>query len=201
MKVIVGITGGIASGKSFVTNYLIEHGYHVIDADQISRESLYLNGPCYQAVIDAFSEEILLPNKEINRSMLAKIIFSNYQKRKVLNDIIHPYVKEQINLKVEALEDGLIFLDIPLLYEVELDNYCDKVIVVYVSQEIQIERLMARDNISLEYAKKKIDSQMSMDTKLTLADYVIDNSNSKEITIKSICKTLRKLEDKYALHI
>ena len=190
---IIGITGSIATGKTFVTDYLLKKNYKVVDADVISRNLLKKDGKCYQKVIATF-EDILLENKEIDRQKLGKIIFNDECKKKVLEDIIHPEVIKTIFEKIEEIKFDNVFVSMPLLYEIGFEKYVDKVIVVYADEKTQIERLMRRDNINREYAVNKIRNQMSLNEKIKKCDFVIDNSKEKEKTIDEIEKVLKKLE-------
>lgn len=190
---IIGITGSIATGKTFVTDYLLKKGYKVIDADVISRGLLEKNGKCYQKVIDSFND-ILLENGDINRQKLGKLVFNDRNKKKTLEEIVHPEVIETIFKKIDELNIDNIFVSMPLLYEVGFEKYVNKVIVVYANKETQIERLMRRDNIDRDYAINKINNQMSLKEKVEKCDFLIDNSYEKEKTIEEIEKVLRKLE-------
>lgn len=191
---IIGITGSIATGKTLVTNYLREKGYKVIDADEISRAVLNKGEKGYDEVLKYFSENILDQEKNIDRKKLAQIIFTDEKKRRVLEKIIHPLViKEILNFIDNSDKKEDVFVSMPLLYEINFQNHLDKVIAVYSNRDKQIERLTKRDNISYEYAIKKIESQYPQEKKVELADYVIDNSLSKEETIKNIEKIIERM--------
>lgn len=191
---IIGITGSIATGKTLVTNYLREKGYKVIDADEISRAVLNKGEKGYDEVLKYFSENILDQEKNIDRKKLAQIIFTDEKKRRVLEKIIHPLViNEILNFIDNSDKKEDVFVSMPLLYEINFQNHLDKVIAVYSNRDKQIERLTKRDNISYEYAIKKIESQYPQEKKVELADYVIDNSLSKEETIKNIEKIIERM--------
>lgn len=191
---IIGITGSIATGKTLVTNYLREKGYKVIDADEISRAVLNKGEKGYDEVLKYFSENILDQEKNIDRKKLAQIIFTDEEKRRVLEKIIHPLViNEILNFIDNSDKKEDVFVSMPLLYEINFQKHLDKVIAVYSNRDKQIERLTKRDNISYEYAIKKIESQYPQEKKVELADYVIDNSLSKEETIKKIEKIIERM--------
>lgn len=191
---IIGITGSIATGKTFVTDYLKEKGYRVIDADEISRQALNKSERCYYEVIKHFSESILDNEKNIDRKKLAKIIFNDKNQRKVLEDIVHPFVISSILEQITSCDKNeYLFVCMPLLYEINFQKYLDKVIVVYSEKEKQIERLIKRDGIDYDYAIKKIEAQYPQEKKKELADYIIDNSLSKENTIKDINKIIESM--------
>lgn len=196
MKVL-GLTGGIASGKSTVAQMFVSENIPLIDTDIISKELLKKDTLCYNEVVEYFSTSILYTNGDINRNMLAKIVFSNPTKRAILNEMVHPRVKDEVfNLITKYTNEGkkLVILDVPLLYETEFHTYVDEVIVVYCTLEKQVERLMRRDNINEEYARLKIDAQLSLEEKKERADYVIDNSFSILETKKDFVRTLEEIE-------
>lgn len=193
---IIGITGSIASGKTFVTDYLKELGYKIIDADEISKNLLKKDSKGYFKVIDVFSKDILTENGEIDRKKLAKMIFNNSINKKKLEEIVHPLVFEEIEeYKEKYKEEKYIFISMPLLFETGYQKKVDKVITVYIKKDIQVERLMRRDNIDREYAITKISSQFDLEEKVKNSDYVIDNSNSKEETIEKVKKVLELLKE------
>ena len=180
---IIGITGGIATGKSTVSNILLKRGYPLIDADKVARGVVEIGKPAYFKIIQEFGQGILNEDKSLNRKMLGKIIFSDEEARKKLNNITHPYIFEYIKEKLELLSKGnpVVFLDIPLLFEeyyslIQHGINFDEIWLVYADKEIQVDRLMKRDNISKDEAVKKIQSQMDMEEKKKMATRIIDNS-------------------------
>lgn len=182
MDKVIGLTGSIAVGKSTVTHYLKNKGYVVLDADEISRHALDQGTSCYQKVIKLFG--CMDKEGNIDRKQLGNIVFQDQAKKKQLEDIIHPYVIDEIKRGIQSCQDKLIFLDVPLLYEVHLEKLCDKVIVVYVDEMTQKERLMKRNSISGERAEMLMKQQISIEEKRKIADYVIDNRNTlKELYI------------------
>lgn len=192
---VVGLTGSIGTGKSTVTNYLLSKGYPVIDSDLLAREIVAKGHPVLDKIIKEFGAEVLLPSGELDRKALGKIIFSDDQARKKLDAITHPAINDKMHELIKHYEqegNTLIFCDIPLLYEGDMAKTFDEVWVVYVSPEVQLERLMARDSVNQEMAQARINAQVSIEKKKEWADVVIDNSFSKEDTYKSIEELLRK---------
>jgi dephospho-CoA kinase len=193
---IIGITGGIASGKSTVKEMLIGMSYIVIDSDAIAASLLEIGKDQYNEIVKSFGKEVLMPNKEINRKKLADIIFHNDKKKLLLNGIVHPEVKRIIRLELEYYEKlgvKLIFVDVPLLYEANFESVFDKIIVVYVDVDTQVQRLLWRDRITPEYALAKISSQMPLEEKKERADFVIDNSLSIITTKKALTDILEEI--------
>ncbi|MER2072118.1 MAG: dephospho-CoA kinase [Psychrobacillus sp.] len=191
---IIGLTGSIASGKSTVSNMLKEMGYPIIDADLVARIVVEKGTDALQAITEVFGEEILTPDGELNRPKLGEIIFSSPAQRKQLNDIMHPAIRaEMMRRKEEMLLAGhpVIIMDIPLLFESKLQSYVDKIIVVTVSEETQLNRLMARNNYSKEEAKARIQSQLPLSIKEKGADAVIYNNGTLESTREQLEKILR----------
>jgi len=197
MTRIIGLTGGIASGKSTVSKLFKDEGIPVIDSDQIAHDLLEKGTPVYDEIIHHFSSDILLSDQSINRKKLAKKIFGNHALRDTLNGIVHPHVYRIIESEIRRYKDlnaPFIVLDIPLLFETGYDAQCDETIVVYTDIEHQINRLMSRDQIDREYALMKIESQMSLETKKEKASFVIDNSYSILETKRDFLTILEKLE-------
>lgn len=191
MTLVVGLTGGIASGKSTVSNMLKEMGITVIDADVESRLAVQYGEPAYKQIIDNFGEEILLPNGEIDRQKLGSIIFHDEQKRQLLNQIVHPEVRRRMNDKKDvALKNNekIVILDIPLLFESKLSNMVDRTLLVYVERTVQLTRLMERNHLSEEEAEARIQSQMPLAEKIKLADTIINNNGQ-------LAETKRQLEE------
>ena len=189
----IGITGSIACGKSTVSDYLIAKGYTIIDADKLGHVALTSND-VKRKLSEKFGNEIL-ENNEISREKLGKLVFGNDDNLKILNSIIHPKIKELIlKLQEEHKDKNLVFLDIALLYEANFVDLVEKVAVVYVDEDVQLERLMTRNSLSKEEAIKRIESQMSPREKAALGDFVINNSYSKEDTFQQIDEILEKLK-------
>ena len=193
MKRVIGITGGIASGKSNVSNICKSLGYDVIDSDSIVKELSVKDGLIYKAIVSKFGTDYLKKDGELNKEKLARLVFNNLDAKKMLDNITHPIVVEEIKKRIKAINDGLIFVDIPLLYESHLEYLCDKVICVFLRKKIQVERLMARDGIDEDYALAKIHSQMDLYMKKELADYVIDSQGDFDNTKKQVIKTINDI--------
>lgn len=177
MKKVIGLTGSIASGKSTVSNKLKSLGYKVVDCDEINHKLLLKGNSGYKEVLATFGEQILDDSSQIDRKKLGNIIFNNPNEKNKLNQILHPLIKEVVIKELEEC-DGFVFLDCPLLFETDFHKLCDLTIVVYVNLDTQIHRLMERDGITFPEALKKIYSQMPLDKKMELADYVLDNCHS-----------------------
>ena len=189
----IGITGSIACGKSTVSDYLIDKGYTIIDADKLGHVAL-TSDDVKRKLAEKFGDEIL-ENNEISREKLGKLVFGNDDNLKILNSIIHPKIKELIlKLQEEHKDEDLVFLDIALLYEANFVDLVEKVAVVYVDEDVQLERLMMRNSLPKEEAIKRVESQMSPREKASLGDFVINNSYSKEDTFQQIDEILEKLK-------
>ncbi len=198
MALIIGLTGGIATGKSTVAKMFVNHGIPVVDTDRISFELLRKGSNTYHEVLAIFGKEILLTNGDINRKKLGRAIFNDNVKRKKLNNIIHPRVRAITSSEVKKYEElgaTIIVIDVPLLFETNFVMLVDKTIVVYTTPELQVERLVGRDAIKKEYAMLKIESQMPIEEKVKLADYVVNNSKSILTTKKEFVVIVKKLED------
>ncbi|MFE8703751.1 dephospho-CoA kinase [Cytobacillus sp. FJAT-54145] len=199
MALVLGLTGGIASGKSTVSNLLKEKGITVIDADLEARNAVEKGEEAYQEVVHYFGEEILMEDGSIDRAKLGAIIFNDKEKRLVLNKIVHPAVrKRMLDKKERAIENGeaIVVLDIPLLFESNLSYLVDKVLLIYVDKDTQLKRLIERNNFSEEEAKARIDSQMPLSDKVSLANFVIDNNGSIEETKLQLNQLLNKWIEK-----
>lgn len=170
---IIGITGGIATGKSTVSHYLKQLGYQVIDADQISFEALTKDTKCIQNVLTKF--ECQDQNGNIDRKKLGEIIFNDKIKQQQLEDIVHPYVIKNIKKQIKNSKQTIVFLDIPLLYEAKLEYLCDYVVVVYINEQLQKQRLKERNHLTNQEVEARIQSQMPIETKKQLAHYIINN--------------------------
>lgn len=194
MSLVIGLTGGIASGKSTVSNMLKEMNITVIDADVEARLAVEKGEPAYQKIVAEFSDDLVLPGGDIDRQKLGAIIFHNAEKRQLLNSIVHPEVRKRMNNQVEAARgrgEQVIVLDIPLLYESNLTHMVEKTILVYVDKDIQLKRLMERNDLSLEDAEARIKSQMPLSEKVALADAVINNNDSINETKKQVIEVLK----------
>ncbi|MDD3364756.1 MAG: dephospho-CoA kinase [Syntrophomonas sp.] len=195
--IIIGLTGGIASGKSTVAKTLAEMGALIIDGDETAHQLMEPHKAAWEDIVQAFGREILNPDMTINRLKLGAIVFEDDEQLEVLNRITHPLVLESFKsqiLQIKAIQhDAVVIMDVPLLYEAHMDKLCDQVWVVWVDRETQIKRLMERNHFTREEAVKRIKSQMSLDEKAKRADVVIDNSNNIEETIRSITRNFKDI--------
>ncbi|KAA6481748.1 dephospho-CoA kinase [Bacillus swezeyi] len=193
MTLVIGLTGGIASGKSTVAHMFQQCGITVVDADVIAKEAVEQGMPAYRDIVSVFGDGILLETGDIDRKKLGEIVFTNEEKRMQLNEIVHPEVrKTMIIQRDEAIQAGeqFVILDIPLLYESGLEHLTDKVIVVWVPKELQLKRLMKRNHLNEDEALNRIHAQFSLDEKKKKADAVIDNSGSLKDTEKRLHQLL-----------
>lgn len=189
MANIIGLTGGIASGKSTVSAFLQDKGYTIIDADLAARMVVEVGQPAYLAIVEAFGKGILQENGQIDRAGLGSIIFNDQTKRNLLNGIVHPAVRSMmLSHKDEAIENGkqTVIMDIPLLFESDLTWMVDRTIVVTVEEDVQLSRLMKRNELTEEEAASRISSQLPLREKAEKADAVIDNNGSVEDTLKQV---------------
>jgi dephospho-CoA kinase len=178
---IIGLTGGIASGKSESTKYFESLGVYAINVDEIAHELTAKGMPALDELVKSFGAGILFPSGDLNRKKLADIIFSDEKAKLKIEKILHAHIISRVNKTIsQNIKKCNILIDAPLLFEVGLDRTCDKIVVVLVSYNVQIERLSLRDKLDTDQAKKRISSQMSMGKKVERADFVIDNSGSKE---------------------
>jgi dephospho-CoA kinase len=195
MALIIGLTGGIASGKSTVSQMLLDMKIPVIDADIEARNAVRKGEKAYYQIIDTFGKTVLTEEEDIDRVKLGSIIFHEERKRMQLNEIVHPAVRERMNDKKEKFKlEGyqVIVLDIPLLFESKLTFMVDKTILVYVDEKIQLERLMVRNNLSEREAIARIQSQMPLKEKVKLADEVIDNNGNIDHAREQLVEILNK---------
>ncbi|MDY6866012.1 MAG: dephospho-CoA kinase [Halobacteriota archaeon] len=186
----VGLTGGIATGKSLVSKFFKELGAYIIDYDQVSREIVEPDQNVWKRIVEYFGDDILNSDRSIDREKLGKIVFDNPEKRKELEAITHPEIFIEVRRRVSDIKkadsDALIIQDIPLLFEAKLEKTVDKIIVVRTSAAIQKKRLMDRDGFSESDAEKRLKAQMPLDEKVKLADFVISNDGTVSETKKAV---------------
>jgi dephospho-CoA kinase len=191
---IIGLTGGIAAGKSESTKYFESLGAYAIDSDAIAHELTTKGMPALDELVKSFGGSILFPDGNLNRKKLADIIFLDEKAKLRIEKILHTHIISRIDETVsQNIKKCNIVVDAPLLFEVGLDRICDKIVVVRVSYDVQVQRLVLRDKLNEDQAKKRISSQMPMKKKVELADFVIDNSSSKEDLKKKIKNLYRLL--------
>lgn len=191
---ILGLTGGIGTGKSTVANMLKEKGIPVVDTDLISREVIQ-----YPEIIEKIkleiSNEVFDFENKLDRKKMSEIVFENKEKLKKLNEIMHPEILKKMWNEVEKLKKDhkIIVVDIPLLFEINMEKEVDKILLIYSSKEIQIERIMNRDGRTREEAIKIINSQIPLYKKREKSDYIIQNNDSLEKLEKNLDKIVQKL--------
>jgi dephospho-CoA kinase len=189
------LTGGIATGKSYVVSRLREAGVPVVDADVLAREAVAPGSPGLRAVVERFGPEIMTPDGTLDRARLAQVVFGDKQARRDLEAIVHPFVRARIDEFFAALpaHEPFGIADIPLLYETGRQRQFDQVIVVATSPENQIARIMRRDGLSQDDAQRRIESQLPIDAKVALADYVIRTDGTHAETDAQVGKLLAAL--------
>lgn len=192
MGKIIGITGGIASGKSTVTNFLRQKGFQVVDADAVVHQLQKPSGRLYQVLVEHFGEKILLENGELNRPLLASLIFSNPEEQEWSKRTQGEIIREELATLRDQLAqtEDVFFMDIPLLFEQGYDSWFDEIWLVYVDKKTQIERLMNRDHLNIEEAQARLESQWSLSKKKKLASHIIDNSGTQEELVKQVTSLL-----------
>lgn len=181
MTLIIGLTGSIGTGKSTIANKFKQLNIPVVDADIIAREVVEPGKDAYNKIVAAFGEQILQQDKTLDRAKLGEIVFGNEEKRNTLNSIIHPAIRqEMIRQRDEHVAKNVpcVVLDIPLLYESKLTDFVEKIIVVTVERDVQLERILSRDDITKKEALQRINSQIPVSEKEKLADAVIDNNGT-----------------------
>jgi dephospho-CoA kinase len=193
----VGLTGGIASGKSTVSEAFARLGAKVLDADKVAREVVLPGQPAWLKLQQAFGPEFFLPDGEVNRSKLRRLVFADPEERGKLNAIVHPEVMREIDFRFEQLtssaEHAVVLVDIPLLIEVGVAHRFDKVVVVYANESVQVMRLMQRDGLSREEARQGLSVQIDLREKARKADFVIDNSGTPGETQVQVEKVWQEL--------
>ena len=193
MGKIIGITGGIASGKSTVTEFLRQKGFEVVDADALVHRLQKPGGRLYQILVAHFGEKVLLEDGELNRPLLASLIFSNYEEREWSKQTQGQIIREELGSlrdKLAQTED-LFFMDIPLLFEQEYASWFDETWLVYVSRDTQLDRLMKRDYLTMEDAQARLASQWSLEEKKRLASHILDNNGSREQLLSQVASLLQ----------
>ncbi len=186
---IVGITGGIATGKSTVVQRLRAYGAHVIDADEIARAVVAVGTPTLARIVATFGKVILCADGSLDRRALGQRVFEDHAERQTLESIVHPPIRQCMLAKIAAVRHlSLVVVDIPLLFENgwHESGLFDVIVVVYVPSDVQHARLRQRDHISVAYATQKIASQWSIEQKKTIADVIIDNSGTIEQTFVKV---------------
>ena len=195
MGKIIGITGGIASGKSTVTEFLRQKGFQVVDADAVVHQLQKPGGRLYQVLVEHFGEKILLENGELNRPLLASLIFSNPEEQEWSKITQGEIIREELAALRNHLAqtEALFFMDIPLLFEQNYASWFDETWLVYVNRDVQLERLMKRDQISKEAAESRLNSQWPLERKISLASHSPDNNGNQEQLIAQVVQLLEEM--------
>lgn len=194
---VVGLTGGIASGKSTVSRMFVEAGIPVICADELARRAVKVGSSGLAEIRCVFGDEVFDSQGELDRAAMARVVFHHADRRQLLESIIHPRVAEEKDRRLQELErqgHSVAIVDVPLLFETGWDRSVDMVIVVTVSRETQLERLRARDGMSQEEAQSRLAAQMPIDEKAERADRVVENSGSVEHTREQVEALVKELE-------
>lgn len=188
MTLVLGLTGGIASGKSTADSFFLKRNLPVIDSDVIAHDILNIGQLGYKKVISYFGQDILNSDRTLNRKKLGQIVFNDQSKLNVLNQITHPLIFSEIEDKItqnKLFKKPVVIVDAPLLFETKVKDYCDKTLLIAVPEELQVQRLMTRDRLNKTEALNRIKTQMPLSQKEKLADYVITNTGTiKELETK-----------------
>ncbi len=187
---IIGLTGGIASGKSTVAKMLQKKGAYLLDADQLAREAVEPGQPAWQEIVNWLGQSILLPDRSIDRAKLGNLVFNDKQKLEQLNNIVHPWVGKRFTKLSEEIKEkdpeAVLVYDIPLLVEAGMQKMVDMIILVYVPRETQIMRLQKRDGISRVEAETRLKAQKPLEEKKKDADVIIDNRGKLPETARQV---------------
>ena len=195
MGKIIGITGGIASGKSTVTEFLRQKGFQVVDADIVVHQLQKPGGRLFQVLVEHFGEKVLLENGELNRPLLASLIFSNPEEQEWSKRTQGEIIREELAALRNrfAQTEALFFMDIPLLFEQNYASWFDETWLVYVNRDVQLERLMRRDQISKEAAESRLNSQWPLERKISLASHSLDNNGNQEQLIAQVVQLFEEM--------
>ncbi len=196
---LIGLTGGIASGKSTVSKLLTELGAFIIDADAIARSLAEPKAPLWEKFVEHFGRSIVQADGTLDRRRIGEMVFSNQQERKWIDETAHPLIRSEIWRRIDACRKAavpIVVLDIPLLYEVGWNDFTDEDWVVYVDAATQLRRLMERDQLPEDSARRRIEAQMDLAEKAKRADLVIDNSKDELTTRRQVEQYWQALESR-----
>ncbi|MDK8182368.1 dephospho-CoA kinase [Paenibacillus sp. UMB4589-SE434] len=186
----IGLTGGIASGKSTVSAMLVDKGARLVDADRIAREIVLPGSPVLAQIAERFGQDMLLQDGALDRKRLGAVVFGDEAERKALEGITHPAIRQRMLEQMRSYEqeqpDKLVVVDVPLIYESRMESLFEAVMVVYVHHQVQLERLMKRDSLTEQQAKLRLAAQMDIEEKRSRADYVIYNDQGIEHTARQV---------------
>ena len=196
MGKIIGITGGIASGKSTVTNFLRKQGFQVVDADVVVHQLQKPGGRLFEALVQHFGQEIILKNGELNRPLLASLIFSNPEEREWSRITQGKIIREELATLRDQLAqtEEIFFMDIPLLFEQDYVSWFDETWLVYVDRDVQVKRLMKRDQLSKDEAESRLAAQWPLEKKKDLASQVLDNNGGRDQLVSQVVTKLEIIE-------
>ena len=194
MGKIIGITGGIASGKSTVTNFLRKQGFQVVDADVVVHQLQKPGGRLFEALVQHFGQKIILENGELNRPLLASLIFSNPEEQEWSKQIQGEIIREELATLRDQLAqiESIFFMDIPLLFEQDYSSWFNETWLVYVEPDVQMDRLMKRDQLSKDLAISRLAAQWTLEKKKGLASQVIDNNGSQDQLLAQVNSLLER---------
>jgi len=191
LKRIIGLTGGIGTGKTTVSNYLADtYQLPILDADSYARDAVQPGSPVLNRIITRYGSDVKLADRTLNRKRLGEIVFPNPEERQWLEQQIHPYVRDRIESQLNILESPTVVLVIPLLFEANMTDLVTEIWVVSCPQEQQIQRIQERDRLSLEQAQSRLDSQLPLAEKVARADVVLDNSSTRDSLLQQVDRAL-----------
>ncbi|PZV27304.1 MAG: dephospho-CoA kinase [Snowella sp.] len=190
---LIGLTGGIATGKTTVSNYLRDrYGFPILDADIYAKEAVEVDSPIFQEIVKRYGSEIQLENRALNRTKLGDIIFNDHEEKKWLEAQIHPYVRKRFQEVIDSLDNQIIVLSIPLLIEANLTHLVSEIWVVFCHYDQQIQRLQQRNYLTEQQAIARIKNQLPLTEKITRADVVLDNSGGLDFLYQQIDQIVKK---------
>ncbi|WP_044208787.1 dephospho-CoA kinase [Coleofasciculus chthonoplastes] len=191
LKRIIGLTGGIGTGKTTVSNYLADtYQLPILDADIYARDAVQPGSPVLNRIITRYGSDVQLADRTLNRKRLGEIVFPNPKERQWLEQQIHPYVRDRIESQLNILESPTVVLVIPLLFEANMTDLVTEIWVVSCPQEQQIQRIQERDRLSLEQAQSRLNSQLPLAEKVVRADVVLDNSSTRDSLLQQVDRAL-----------
>jgi len=191
LKRIIGLTGGIGTGKTTVSNYLADtYQLPILDADIYARDAVQPGSPVLNRIITRYGSDVKLADRTLNRKRLGEIVFPNPKERQWLEQQIHPYVRDRIKSQLNTLESETVVLVIPLLFEANMTDLVTEIWVVRCPQDQQIQRIQERDRLSLEQAQSRLDSQLPLAEKVARADVVLDNSSTRDSLLQQVDRAL-----------
>lgn len=193
MTYVVGLTGGIGSGKSAATDEFEKLGITIVDADIVARQVVMPGTPCLQAIAEHFGSQLLTQNGELDRKTLRQRVFSNPEEKEWLNNLLHPAIREEILTQLEQAKSPYVILSAPLLLENGLEKYCQRVVVVDVPEAVQLQRTIQRDDSPKEEVEAIMEAQLSRDKRLQKADDILNNDGS----IEKLQQQVRQLHQRY----